>query len=56
MQELLARDLDKMSKTQNYETIINNGEVIGVEKMHVNVEHRSFFYFVFTDRHKYASK
>ena len=56
MQELLASDLDKMSKTQGYETIINSGEVIGSEKMDVNVEHRSFFYFVFCDRHKYAGK
>ena len=56
MKDLIARDLHKMNETQNYETIINNGEVIGVEKMQVNVEHRSFFYFVFCDRHKYASK
>ena len=56
MKNLYANDLKDLNEAEGYETILNRGEVVGVEKMDVNIEHRSFFYFVFTDRHKYERK
>lgn len=56
MKDLYVSELKNRRITGGYETIISNGEVVGIEKMDVNIEHRSFFYFVFTDRHKYERK
>ena len=56
MQDLYVDQLIKMWDQQDYEVIINDGEVVGIEKMDVNVVHKSFHYFVFTKRPDYTGQ
>ena len=56
MQKWYLDQILYLCKKQGYEVILNDGEVVGIEKMDVNVAHRSFNYFVFTKRPDYTGK
>ena len=55
MQRWRIDQLIDMCNKHGYEVILNDGEVIGIEKLAVNIVHRSFNYFVFTEKPKYTS-
>ena len=56
MQRWSIEQLVKMWDRCGCEVILNDGEVLGFEKLDVNIKHRTFNYFVYVKKPDYSGK